>query len=235
MNRHHTLATASSRLRRGIDSKGVPVHSEQLTAHLRVARYGDFNLTDAVRPGLNLKIVPREGYRADFYRDEAANMEVPLLAASVSRERLFDTFLELLGALGPIVDVVLETSHHNQNGTHRDLLREQIDLPVLCSHLVDFEDLLLNDGCTGIAVISSSEAREVQFDEHKLLVVYAHELEEFETILQDQNIDRDDRMKLITENEHFHASDDRHHAAFEELCQRLGIGETAEPLLNDDY
>ena len=55
----------TSRLRRGIETKGVPVQSEQLSAHLRVARYGDFNLTDAVRPGLNLKIVPREGYRAD--------------------------------------------------------------------------------------------------------------------------------------------------------------------------
>lgn len=235
MNRQNTLATASSRLRRATGRKGAPVHSEQLAAHLRVARYGDFNLTDAVRPGLNLKIIPREGYRIDSYRDESGDLEVPLLAASVSRERLFDTFLELLGGLGPIVDVVLETSHHNKDGTHRDLLREQIDLPVLCSHLVDFEDLLLNDGCTGIAVISAGEAREVQFDEHKLLVVYAHELEEFEGILNGQGIERDNQMKLITENEHYHASDDRHHAAFEELCQRLGIGETAESLLNDDY
>ncbi len=228
MNRQRSFRTASSRLRRGIDRKGALVHSEQLTAHLRVARYGDFNLTDAVRPGLDLKIVPRQGYRRDVYRDGEQELEIPLLVASVSSENLFDTFLELLQPLGPVVDVVLETSHHSRGSAHRDLLREQIDLPVLCSHLVDFEDLLLNDGCTGLAIVSASEACEVQFDEHKLLVVYAHNRAPYEAILRSQGIVRDDGLKLITENEHFHASDDRHLAAFEELCQRLGISETAE-------
>ena len=31
---------------------------EQLDAHMSVARYGDFTLTDAVRPSYNLSIVP---------------------------------------------------------------------------------------------------------------------------------------------------------------------------------
>ena len=74
------------------------------------------------------------------------------------------------------------------------------------SYFCDYEDLLLNDGCTGVAVISWSEAMEVQFDEHKLLVVYANDLEPFERIIRQQGIDRDDRLRLITEGEHLHST-----------------------------
>src|SRR5262245_53602357 len=131
-----------------------------------VDRYGDFFLTDAIRPAPHLPVVPRQGFRIGTYREPSSRLEVPVLAAAVSRERLFDVFLSLLGPLGPTVDVVLETSHHSDGRGHRDLLREHIDLPVLMSHFCDFEDLLLNDGCTGVAVIANGAPMEVQFDEH---------------------------------------------------------------------
>src|SRR5262245_5698853 len=144
---------------------GNDVNPEKLTAHLRVDRYGEFQLTDAIRPSLDLQVVPREGFRIEVYRDPRAGLEVPVLAAAISRERLFDLFLELLAPLGDTVDVVLETSHDNEGNGHRDLYREQIELPILMSHLCDFEDLLVNDGCAGVAVISNDEPMEVQFDE----------------------------------------------------------------------
>src|SRR5262249_46568142 len=161
-------------------AQGVFVNQDKLAAHLRVDRYGDFRLTEAVRPALDLAVVPREGYRRDIYRDPKLRLEVPVLAASVSAERLFDTFLDLLDPLAEVVGVVLETSHKSEGSSHRDLVREQIDLPVLLSHCYDFEDLLLNDGCTGVAVIAHDRPMEVQFDEHKLLVVYARDLRPFE-------------------------------------------------------
>ena len=43
---------------------------EELETHLGVARYGDFELTDALRPSYDLKIRPRQGYRHDVYVDE---------------------------------------------------------------------------------------------------------------------------------------------------------------------
>jgi hypothetical protein len=204
------------------------VSSEKLTAHLRVDRYGDFLLTDAIRPALNVPVVPCEGYRPGVYRDSKAGVEVPVLAAAASREKLFELFLALLEPLGETVDVVLETSHHTDGSAHRDLVREHIDLPVLMSHFCDFEDLLLNDGCTGVAVISAAGPMEVQFDEHKLLVVYARDLEPFEHILRRFGVPRLDELKLITEGEHLHSSEPRHHDAFEQLCGRVGIGEPAE-------
>ena len=42
---------------------------------------------------------------------------------------------------------------------------------------------------------------EVQFDEHKLLFVYAHDLEPFEEILIDAGLKRDDTLKFISEAE----------------------------------
>src|SRR5947209_18025794 len=175
--------------------------------HLKVDRYGDFWLTDAIRPAQALTVVPRQAYRIDTYRDTQANFSVPVLAAAISREKLFDVFLDLLDPLGEVVDVVLETSHDSDGANHHDLYRESIDLPVLKSYFCDFEELLLHDGCTGVAVISGTGPMEVQFDEHKLLVVYARDLEPFERILRQAGIPRDDQLKLITEGEHLHSTD----------------------------
>jgi len=208
--------------------QGKLVNANQLANHLKVDRYGDFWLTDAIRPSLERQVVPREGYRIETYRDSQAGIAVPVLAAAVSRERLFDVFLDLLDPLGEVVDVVLETSHDTDGNSHRDLFREDIDLPVLKSHLCDFESLLLHDGCTGVAVISKSAPMEVQFDEHKLLVIYARDLSPFERILHQAGLERTDRMKLITEGEHLHSTDPRFVSAFEQLCYRVGVGEAAE-------
>ena len=145
----------------------------ELETHLSVSRYGDFELTDALRPSYDLKVRPRQGYRHDVYVDEESRSRVPVLMAAVSKERLFDTFMDLIDPLGPVVDVVLETSHDPSGSGHVDLYREHIDMPVLKSILFDFEDLLTNDGCTGIAVLNPNTPQEVQFDEHKLLIVYA--------------------------------------------------------------
>jgi hypothetical protein len=195
-----------------------------------VEHYGDFWLTDAVRPAMDVQIVPREGFRIDTYRDPQGGFEVPVLVAAVSRERLFDVFLELLDPLGEVVDIVMETSHESEDSTHEDLFREQIDLAIFKSHCCDYEDLLLNDGCSGVAVISGSEPMEVQFDEHKLLVVYARDLEPFERIMRQAGIERDDKLKLITEAEHLHSTEPRYAEAFEQLCYRLGVGESVEPV-----
>jgi hypothetical protein len=204
------------------------VNVEKLSAHLQVDRYGDFWLTEAIRPSVDLQVIPREGYRIDTYRDVVAGVEIPVLVAAVSREDLFDLFLDLLDPLGEVVDVVLETSHDNDGAGHRDLHREQIDLPVFKSYCCDYEDLLLHDGCTGVAVIGGEGPMEVQFDEHKLLVVYAQDLKPFERILRQARIPRIDHIKLITEGEHLHSTEPHYAAAFEQFCYRLGVGEAAE-------
>lgn len=216
-------------------AQGTHVTEKNMADHLQVARYGDFVLTDAVRPAQTLPVVPRQGYRIDTYRDSQANFSVPVLAAAISREKLFDVFLDLLDPLGEVVDVVLETSHDSSGSAHQDLFREAMDLPVLKSHCCDYEELLLNDGCTGIAVMSTEGPMEVQFDEHKLLVIYAPNLKPFEAVMYEHGIRRNDKMKLITEGEHLHSTDQTHRENFEQLCYRMGVGKSFERVGSGDW
>lgn len=196
---------------------------EELEAHLGVNRYGRFMLTEAVRPSYDLKVVPQQGFRHDHYVDEETKTKVPVLMAAASREKLFDLFIELIEPLGPEVDVVLETSHNRDSAGHTDLYREHMDVPVLKSMLYDYEDLLLNDGCTGIAVLNPNIPQEVQFDEHKLLIIYGNPLQSYEGILRDYGVTCDDGMKFVTEAEHVHSSSDKYFDQFEELKMRLGM------------
>jgi len=196
---------------------------EELEAHLGVVRYGGFLLTDAIRPSYDLQVVPTTGYRHDVYRDEETKASVPVLMASASSEKLFETFMELLDPVGSVVDVVLETSHNREHRGHVDLYREQIDMPVLKSTLWDYEDLLMNDGCTGVAVLNPDGPVEVQFDEHKLLIVYGADLTEFEHVFREQGITCQDEMRFITEAEHVHSSSEQYMQQFEELKTRLGM------------
>lgn len=199
------------------------VSEEQLEAHLQIARYGNFELTDAVRPSYDLQVVPRAGYRHDTYIDQSSGARIPVLMAAASREHLFDLFLDLIDPLGFEVDIVLETSHDRRMGSHQDLYREHIDMPVLKSILYDFEDLLLNDGCAGVAVLNPRIPLEVQFDEHKLLIMYGQDLGEFETVLEDYGIACRESLQFITEAEHVHSSTEEHARQFEELKHVLGV------------
>ncbi len=202
------------------------LEDDDLEAHLRIARYGEFMLTDAVRPSYDLQVTPRSGYRHDVYKDEDSGDSVPVLMAAESSERLFDLFIELLDPLGTNVDVVLETSHHRRNRGHADLYREHIDVPVLKSILYDYEDMLLNDGCAGVAVLNPNVPLEVQFDEHKLLFVYGRDVAPFEEILDSYGVRCDDEMRFITEAEHVHSSSEQYYDQFQELRTRLGMDGT---------
>ncbi len=199
------------------------LNEEELEAHLGVSRYGDFVLTDAVRPSYGLDVVPTAGFRHDTYHDESSRQDVPVVMAAASREQLFDTFMELLDPLGPVVDVVIETSHDYGAKGHQDLYREHIDMPILQSILWDFEEMLVNDGCTGIAVLNPRIPQEVQLDEHKILIVYGKELREYEGILIDAHLNCSEDMKFITEAEHVHSTNDEYIEQFEALKMRLGI------------
>ena len=177
---------------------------DQLESHLKIARYGDFMLTDAV------------------YQDKESGIKIPVIMASASREILLDIFLDLLEPLGHEVDVVLETSH-DRRGSHQDLYREDIDLPILKSSIFEFEEMLLGDGCTGIAVLNPDIPQEIQLDEHKLLIVYGQELADFEDILDDYGLPLMEKMRFITEAEHIHSSTEEFARQFEEMRFRLGI------------
>lgn len=197
--------------------------SDELETHMNVFRYGAFDLTDAIRPSYDLQVVPRQGYRHDSYTDPKTNAKVPVIMAAASRERLFDLFLDLIDCLGNEVDVVLESSHSGDSEDHEELYREHIDVPVLKSVFYDFEDLILNDGCTGIAVLNPRKQQEIQFDEHKMIICYGSPLEPFERVLIKHDVYPDEQIRFITEAEHVHSSTDTYVRDFPRMQSQLGI------------
>jgi hypothetical protein len=209
------------------------VNADSLADHLSVNRYGSFTLTEAVRPGPAVPVLPRQGYRVRVYRDRAAGLRLPMLSAAVSAEKLFDVFLALLDPLGEVVHAVLEASHGRDADDHVDFRRTHIDLPVLASHLCEYEDLLLNDGCTGVAVLSAGGPMEVQFDEHKLLHVYAPSLKPFRRVLREFGVRRRVDLPLLSEGEHLHHTTDEYEDVFRQLCTRVGVAEF-DSVLSDE-
>jgi hypothetical protein len=196
---------------------------DQLETHLKIARYGNFVLTDAVRPSYDLQVVPRTGYRHDTYTDTETGIAIPVLMASASREQILDLFVDLMDPLGAEVDVVLETSHHTRGEGHDDHYREGIELPILKSVLYDFEEMLIDDGCTGVAVLNPRIPMEVQFDEHKILTLYGQDLDAFERVFAGHDVMCCEDIKFITEAEHVHSSTDTFAGHFEQMRYRLGI------------
>lgn len=209
-------------LRSVSDGSFETLTDEELQAHMGIRTYGVFELTDAVRPSYDLQVVPKQGFRHDEYVDDNNGSRTPVIMAAATSHQLMDLFLDMIDTLGPVVDVVLETSHR-ASGSHEDLYREHIDMPVLKSTLLEFEDLLLHDGCTGIAVINPTKRQEVQMDEHKLLIAYGSPLKQFESVLIDGDVYPDEDLRFITEAEHVHSSSERMLDQFNVLRHRLGM------------
>ncbi len=198
---------------------------DRLAAHLSVNSYGSFTLTDAIRPGAELPVRPRQGYRVEVFRDRRAQLRLPMLSAAVSAERLFETFLALLEPLGEVVHVVLESSHGMLADGHTDLRRDHIDRAVLASYFCDFEELLTHDGCTGVAILSDRKPIEVQFDEHKLFHIYAPNLKPFRKVLRANGVKRRALLPLISEAEHLHHTTDDFADDFRQLAMRASVGD----------
>ncbi len=173
----------------------------------------------------------REGYRLETYQNGALTMAT--LIANVRQKLLLSVFLTMIDQLGNTVDVIVETSHESRKGKHKDLFRGDIDLSVLKSICLDFEDILIQDGCTGIAVMSQEKPLEIQLREHKFLVVYADRLKAFRKILEADGIRRNDTMQLVTDGPHLRWIPDGAQKRFGELKNRLSAEEWDDTAMDD--
>lgn len=187
-----------------------------------------FAFSQAAYPAEELNVSFSNGYRKSVFTDSLTQQDIPMLAISVSKEHVFDIFLQLTDLLGNTVDVILESSHGSKVSKHIDLHREEIDLPILQSYLQEYEEAISNDGCSGIAVMAKGKPMEVQFDEHKIIVVYAQNIAEFEKVLQLNHIRRNDTLPVVNDFEHFHSTSDEYEEQFNQLTGILGCSEPAE-------
>lgn len=177
---------------------------------------------DAVRPAAGAELIPIEGYRPKrLYR--TTDWTPTALVVAADRDKLFGLFAALIEPLGPIVDLVLETSHFRTDGRHRDLRRSGVKRSGVMSYLNEFEDLIVGDGCTGVAVLSTLVPWEVQFDEHKTVTIYAINRRPFREILRRFGIKRRDDLVLVSEVRHVHHSSTEDAFKFRDLAKRFGL------------
>ena len=64
---------------------------------------------------------------------------------------------------------------------------------------------------------------------------YAPDLKPFEAVMQEYGIRRNDKMKLLTEGEHLHSTDNSYREMFEQVCYRLGVGKSYERVGSGDW
>lgn len=196
-----------------------------MITHMARKQYGDFVLTDGIRPSTTLEVVPRQGFRESTWRE--GNYSTPQLIIAASADILFPLFRDLLDLFPEEVNVVLEGSHNMSDGKHTGHWRYDIDKAVLESIALDFEDLLLNDGCAGIAILDRSETLEFQFDEHKLLILYGcKKYNWLYGLLRRYGIRNVPNLRFIAEGEHFHATDEHLAGKFDEM--RIALCAEAE-------
>jgi hypothetical protein len=74
--------------------------------------------------------------------------------------------------------------------------------------------------------LNPNTPQEVQFDEHKLLIVYGSPLETFEHRLERNGVYLEEDIRFITEAEHVHSSSEDYQQQFQELYRRLGMDES---------
>ena len=77
-------------------------------------------------------------------------------------------------------------------------------------------------------MLNPSIPQEVQFDEHKLLIVYGNDLTAVRGLLIDGRLACREDMRFITEAEHVHSTSERFVGEFEELKMRLGMDDYRE-------
>lgn len=204
----------------------IGLSDEAMEKHFSVAEYGDFTLTDAIRPSYDLKVIPHSGYKIAEYIDPTVSGDdgwtTDMLIAAVSKEKLFSAFMDLLDPLGEEVDVAFMSSHNTDVEYNQEYVRFGIEMSVFQSKLWDYEKLLSDDGCAGIAVFNSESKREVQLEERKTLVVYSKNMLPFENILARYNILRQQQMQFIFDAEHVHLSSSEYYEKFQEMVEAFG-------------
>ncbi len=186
--------------------------TEKQLQNCKISKYGDFCLSDGVR---TFDLHPKQGFK--HYKDNRFSAVI----ASVSKEILLEIFYEMLEVLEDDIYVVLQSGHDKFSEDIHECWREGINKSVLKSILIDYENLILNDGLFGISIFDENRY-EIQFDDHKALIGYGC-IEKFDQIFEMYGLVCDENLELIQESTHVHLSGGKFYSKFLELKVELGI------------
>jgi hypothetical protein len=213
-----------------------------------VAAKTGFELTDAVCP-IN-GFAPTVGFQRAIYVDSVCG-RVQLLVISQTKGSLFGLFVELLEKLISIgkvkrhgVDAVFESRYNPfdrrpgfkydvdlQAQHYRDFIAEGVDPICFLSKLWDYEDLFVNDGFSGVSLMSEGLFSELRLDVHKTILLFSKSkklIRMMAEFLRGANLpEMPTDATGIADEPHLHIG----HSDFRNKFDQLVASENAEPFV----
>ncbi len=151
-----------------------------------------------------------------------SSQPVPSMTIALSSEKIFDVLFGLLDLLGERLEVILDVSALIFRWDKRSCCGD-FDSCVVKSRLLEYEDVVLNDGFLGLNFQDESEDREISLDEHKLLHVFGNSLHSFKSVVERHEVGLDFDLRTIMHNRHVHYSNIRLRDARLDLMRQFGL------------
>ena len=202
--------------------KDRKVTNEMLQEAMNNRKFGEFTLAPAVVFFKDGDVVPSKGYKIDKLPTSNGITPPFRLLISASAEDLLDIFDDFIALLGESCSVVVE-DFKTKTGDHVDYFAFYKETFVVRSILLDFEDLLLNDGFVGLAIWNEMTQAEVQLTMHKILQVYAKNIVPFQQALTGYGIPENPDLRFFFEDFYMLVSTQAGDSAIEELKDRLCV------------
>ena len=197
------------------------ITNEMIQEAMNNRTFGDFALTPAVVFFKDGDMVPSEGYKIEK-RVMPGGHTQSRIVVSASAEKVLDIFDEFIALLGDTSSVVIE-DFRTDTGDHVDNFAYYKDTYVVRSILLDFDDLLLNDGFVGLAIWNEALQAEVQLSRHKVIQIYARDTAPFERVLAEFEIKENPELRFFFEHFYLLVSTEAGDSSVEVLKDRLCI------------
>jgi hypothetical protein len=202
--------------------KDRKITNEMIQEAMNNRKFGEFTLAPAVVFFKDGDVVPSKGYKIDKLPISNGITPPFRMLISASAEDLLDIFDDFIALLGENCSVAVEDFRTN-TGDRVDYFAFYKETFIVRSILLDFDDLLLNDGFVGLSIWNEIAQAEVQLTMHKILQVYAKNIVPFQQTLTGYGIPENPDLRFFFEDFYMLVSTHAGDSAVEELKDRLCI------------
>ena len=208
-----------------------------------------FELTDAVCPINEFGLWA--GFQRATYFDQVSGV-LQVVIINETKSLLFDLFTDLAEELLKIekvkrscIDVVLESRHIPDDKTgfgkkydccdraefFTDFVASHVDPVSFLSKLFDFEDLIMNDGFTGVSLLAIAAFCELRLDVHKVISVFSKRpnvAERMAAFLKKRGVAQlPIQAHTVAEKPHVHIGHSNYKDRFDQFVESVGAQELA--------
>jgi len=213
----------SEKIKERRKNTGIPFTDNEIQEAFENKIFGDFKLSNAVVFFKNQNVVPKEGFRI-FTNDETAESGIKQVLISVSAEKIFDIFDELLKTLGDTFHFVVD-DFRSENGEYSGNYGYNKDAFIVRSLLIDYEDLVVNNGFVAFAAFNPELQTEVHLLREKVISVVTKDIYRFVSVLIDNEIDEKSDLGFVWDGNYLLFSQQAEEELFDPLISALNVDE----------